>query len=110
MLTRILLVSSLAGPPPFLKGTQGGSLIGKQGATIKTIQDSSNRKIRVVGGNLTFFPRRYSCRGIFVICTENLPIFALPDDNTRRKGGLMDEDKRLKIARFVPRKVSHCYD
>ncbi|KAL4556753.1 hypothetical protein LXL04_034912 [Taraxacum kok-saghyz] len=74
----------LAGPPPFLKGTQGGSLIGKQGATIKTIQDSSNRKIRVVG--------------------ENLPIFALPDDNTRRKGGLMDEDKRLKIARFVPRK------
>lgn len=31
-------------------GTQGGSLIGKQGATIKTIQDSSNCKIRVIGG------------------------------------------------------------
>ncbi|CAI9288493.1 unnamed protein product [Lactuca saligna] len=42
-------------------GTQGGSLIGKQGATIKTIQDSSNCKIRVIG--------------------ENLPIFALPDDS-----------------------------
>ncbi|KAL4556772.1 hypothetical protein LXL04_034931 [Taraxacum kok-saghyz] len=43
----------LAGPPPFLQGTQGGSLIGKQGATIKTIQDSSNRKIRVIGENLS---------------------------------------------------------
>lgn len=32
-------------------GTQGGSLIGKQGATIKTIQDSSNCKIRVIGGD-----------------------------------------------------------
>lgn len=42
-------------------GTQGGSLIGKQGATIKTIQDSSGCKIRVIG--------------------ENLPIFALPDDS-----------------------------
>ncbi|KAI3742641.1 hypothetical protein L1987_60333 [Smallanthus sonchifolius] len=42
-------------------GAQGGSLIGKQGATIKTIQDSSNCKIRVIG--------------------ENLPIFALPDDS-----------------------------
>ncbi|XP_071689453.1 flowering locus K homology domain-like [Rutidosis leptorrhynchoides] len=42
-------------------GSQGGSLIGKQGSNIKTIQDSSNCKIRVVG--------------------ENLPIFALPDDN-----------------------------
>lgn len=42
-------------------GTQGGSLIGKQGATIKTIQDSSNCKIRVIG--------------------ENLPIFALPNDS-----------------------------
>ncbi|XP_076945969.1 flowering locus K homology domain-like [Bidens hawaiensis] len=42
-------------------GAQGGSLIGKQGATIKTIQDSSNCKIRVVG--------------------ENLPVFALPDDS-----------------------------
>ncbi|KAK1426786.1 hypothetical protein QVD17_15466 [Tagetes erecta] len=42
-------------------GAQGGTLIGKQGATIKTIQDASNCKIRVVG--------------------ENLPIFALPDDN-----------------------------
>ncbi|KAF5782392.1 putative K domain-containing protein [Helianthus annuus] len=42
-------------------GAQGGSLIGKQGATIKTIQDSSNCKIRVIG--------------------ETLPIFALPDDN-----------------------------
>lgn len=31
-------------------GSQGGSLIGKQGATIKTIQDSSNCKIRVIGG------------------------------------------------------------
>ncbi|KVI03900.1 K Homology domain-containing protein [Cynara cardunculus var. scolymus] len=30
-------------------GTQGGSLIGKQGATIKTIQDSSNCKIRIQG-------------------------------------------------------------
>ncbi|KAI7749712.1 hypothetical protein M8C21_022108 [Ambrosia artemisiifolia] len=42
-------------------GAQGGSLIGKQGATIKTIQDSSNCKIRVMG--------------------ENLPIFAIPDDS-----------------------------
>ncbi|KAI3829733.1 hypothetical protein L1987_03861 [Smallanthus sonchifolius] len=42
-------------------GAQGGSLIGKQGATIKTIQDSSNCKIRVMG--------------------ENLPIFALPEDS-----------------------------
>ncbi|KAI3682664.1 hypothetical protein L1987_82811 [Smallanthus sonchifolius] len=42
-------------------GAQGGSLIGKQGATIKTIQDSSNCKIRVM--------------------EENLPIFALPDDS-----------------------------
>ncbi|KAL4573736.1 hypothetical protein LXL04_020552 [Taraxacum kok-saghyz] len=67
-------VNSLAGPPPF---AQGGSLIRKQGATIKTIQDFSNCKIRVIGG----FPRRYSCRGIFVICTENLSIFVLPDDS-----------------------------
>nr|XP_043609268.1 flowering locus K homology domain-like [Erigeron canadensis] len=42
-------------------GAQGGSLIGKQGATIKTIQDSSNCKIRVM--------------------SENLPIFAIPDDS-----------------------------
>ncbi|KAI7726529.1 hypothetical protein M8C21_016219 [Ambrosia artemisiifolia] len=42
-------------------GAQGGSLIGKQGATIKTIQDSSNCKIRVIG--------------------ENLPVYALPEDN-----------------------------
>lgn len=31
-------------------GTQGGSLIGKQGATIKSIQDASNCTIRVLGG------------------------------------------------------------
>jgi len=36
-------------------GAQGGTLIGKQGATIKTIQDASNCKIRVVGGNITEF-------------------------------------------------------
>lgn len=42
-------------------GSQGGSLIGKQGAVIKTIQDASNCKIRVGG--------------------DNLPIFALPDDS-----------------------------
>lgn len=33
-------------------GAQGGTLIGKQGATIKTIQDASNCKIRVVGGDI----------------------------------------------------------
>lgn len=33
-------------------GSQGGSLIGKQGATIKTIQDSSNCKIRVTQGGM----------------------------------------------------------
>ncbi|KAK9057363.1 hypothetical protein SSX86_022198 [Deinandra increscens subsp. villosa] len=55
------------GGPPIITtrllvaGAQGGSLIGKQGATIKTIQDSSNCKIRVMG--------------------ENLPIFAIPDDS-----------------------------
>ncbi|KAL8213953.1 hypothetical protein R6Q57_003402 [Mikania cordata] len=54
------------GPPSIstrllVAGAQGGSLIGKQGATIKTIQDSSNCKIRVIG--------------------ENLPVFALPDDS-----------------------------
>lgn len=39
-------------------GSQGGSLIGKQGAVIKTIQDASNCKIRVGGGLLKnhFFP------------------------------------------------------
>ncbi|KAI3749476.1 hypothetical protein L2E82_20088 [Cichorium intybus] len=42
--------------------TQAGNLIGKQGATIKTIQDSSNSIIRVLG-------------------EENLPVFALPDDS-----------------------------
>lgn len=35
--------------------TQGGSLIGKQGATIKSIQDASNCIIRVLGrGTLEF--------------------------------------------------------
>ncbi|KAK2970172.1 hypothetical protein RJ640_019640, partial [Escallonia rubra] len=42
--------------------SQAGSLIGKQGATIKSIQDGSNCTIRVLGG-------------------ENLPVFALPDDS-----------------------------
>ncbi|KAI3698710.1 hypothetical protein L2E82_42467 [Cichorium intybus] len=42
--------------------TQAGNLIGKQGATIKTIQDSSNCIIRVLG-------------------KENLHVFALPDDS-----------------------------
>ncbi|KAM0054088.1 putative K domain-containing protein [Helianthus debilis subsp. tardiflorus] len=45
-----------------LAATQAGNLIGKQGATIKTIQDSSNCVIRVLG-------------------EENLPVFALPDDS-----------------------------
>ncbi|KAJ9564918.1 hypothetical protein OSB04_000884 [Centaurea solstitialis] len=45
-----------------LAATQAGSLIGKQGATIKIIQDSSNCIIRVLG-------------------EENLPVFALPDDS-----------------------------
>ncbi|KAH6824008.1 RNA-binding KH domain-containing protein [Perilla frutescens var. hirtella] len=42
--------------------TQAGSLIGKQGATIKSIQDDSHCTIRVIGG-------------------ENLPAIALPDDS-----------------------------
>ncbi|XP_073051329.1 flowering locus K homology domain-like [Primulina eburnea] len=42
--------------------SQAGSLIGKQGATIKSVQDDSNCNIRVLGG-------------------ENLPVFALPDDS-----------------------------
>ncbi|KAI3449731.1 hypothetical protein Pfo_006396 [Paulownia fortunei] len=42
--------------------TQAGSLIGKQGATIKSIQDDSHCTIRVLGG-------------------ENLPVFALPYDS-----------------------------
>ncbi|XP_023733390.1 flowering locus K homology domain isoform X2 [Lactuca sativa] len=42
--------------------TQAGNLIGKQGATIKTIQDSSGCVIRVLG-------------------QENLPVIALPDDS-----------------------------
>ncbi|XP_027095513.2 flowering locus K homology domain-like isoform X1 [Coffea eugenioides] len=42
--------------------TQAGSLIGKQGATIKSIQDASHCTIRVLGG-------------------EHLPVFALPDDS-----------------------------
>ncbi|KVH94331.1 flowering locus K homology domain-like isoform X1 [Cynara cardunculus var. scolymus] len=42
--------------------TQAGSLIGKQGVTVKIIQDSSNCIIRVLG-------------------EENLPVFALPDDS-----------------------------
>ncbi|KAL0389423.1 UNVERIFIED_CONTAM: Flowering locus K homology domain [Sesamum calycinum] len=42
--------------------TQAGSLIGKQGATIKSIQDDSHCTIRVLGG-------------------ENLPAVALPDDS-----------------------------
>ncbi|GFZ19764.1 RNA-binding KH domain-containing protein [Actinidia rufa] len=41
---------------------QAGSLIGKQGGTIKTVQDASSCTIRVLGG-------------------ENLPPFALPDDS-----------------------------
>ncbi|XP_042006652.1 flowering locus K homology domain-like [Salvia splendens] len=41
---------------------QAGSLIGKQGATIKSIQDDSHCNIRVIGG-------------------ENLPAVALPDDS-----------------------------
>lgn len=43
-------------------GMQAGSLIGKQGATIKLIQDDSHSTIRVLGG-------------------EHLPLFALPDDS-----------------------------
>ncbi|WJX12045.1 hypothetical protein P8452_02584 [Trifolium repens] len=42
--------------------TQAGSLIGKQGATIKTIQDSTGCNIRILG-------------------SEHLPIFALRDDS-----------------------------
>ncbi|XP_052169933.1 flowering locus K homology domain-like [Diospyros lotus] len=42
--------------------TQAGSLIGKQGSTIKSIQDTSSCTIRVLGA-------------------ENLPPFALPDDS-----------------------------
>ncbi|CAK9150043.1 unnamed protein product [Ilex paraguariensis] len=42
--------------------TQAGSLIGKQGATIKSIQDTSHCTIRVLG-------------------EENLPVFAIPDDS-----------------------------
>ncbi|XP_061354009.1 flowering locus K homology domain-like [Gastrolobium bilobum] len=42
--------------------TQAGSLIGKQGSTIKSIQDASGCTIRVLG-------------------SENLPVFALPDDS-----------------------------
>ncbi|KAI3460939.1 hypothetical protein Pfo_017602 [Paulownia fortunei] len=42
--------------------SQAGSLIGKQGATIKSIQDDSHCTIRVLG-------------------EENLPVFALPDDS-----------------------------
>ncbi|GMP90763.1 hypothetical protein CsSME_00041743 [Camellia sinensis var. sinensis] len=42
--------------------TQAGSLIGKQGATIKSIQDASGCNIRVLG-------------------EENIPPFALPDDS-----------------------------
>ncbi|XP_058208638.1 flowering locus K homology domain-like isoform X1 [Rhododendron vialii] len=42
--------------------TQAGSLIGKQGTTIKSIQDASSCTIRVLG-------------------EENLPPFALPDDS-----------------------------
>ncbi|KAG4913208.1 hypothetical protein AAZX31_19G148100 [Glycine max] len=42
--------------------TQAGSLIGKQGSTIKSIQDGSGCTIRVLG-------------------SENLPIFALRDDS-----------------------------
>ncbi|KAL2507795.1 Floweringlogy domain [Forsythia ovata] len=45
-----------------LAATQAGSLIGKQGATIKSIQDASHCNIRVLGG-------------------EHLPVFALPDDS-----------------------------
>ncbi|KAI8523002.1 hypothetical protein RHMOL_Rhmol13G0040800 [Rhododendron molle] len=41
---------------------QAGVLIGKQGATIKSIQDASSCTIRILGG-------------------ENLPPFALPDDS-----------------------------
>lgn len=35
-----------------LAATQAGNLIGKQGATIKTIQDSSNCVLRVLGEGL----------------------------------------------------------
>lgn len=42
--------------------SQAGNLIGKQGSTIKSIQDTSQCTIRVVG-------------------QEHLPLFALPDDN-----------------------------
>ncbi|XP_057964671.1 flowering locus K homology domain-like [Malania oleifera] len=42
--------------------TQAGSLIGKQGATIRSIQDASSCTVRVLGA-------------------ENLPVFALQDDS-----------------------------
>ncbi|OIT40551.1 flowering locus k -likey domain [Nicotiana attenuata] len=42
--------------------TQAAILIGKQGATVKSIQDESHCTIRILGG-------------------EHLPIFALPDDS-----------------------------
>ncbi|KAK4338720.1 hypothetical protein RND71_043207 [Anisodus tanguticus] len=42
--------------------TQAAILIGKQGATVKSIQDESHCTIRVLGG-------------------EHLPVFALPDDS-----------------------------
>ncbi|GER55197.1 RNA-binding KH domain-containing protein [Striga asiatica] len=42
--------------------SQAGSLIGKQGATVKSIEDDSNCSIRVLGEG-------------------NLPVFALPDDS-----------------------------
>ncbi|GJM95922.1 hypothetical protein PR202_ga12715 [Eleusine coracana subsp. coracana] len=55
-LTRLLVPAS-----------QAGSLIGKQGATIKSIQDSSKCVVRIVGFSIYLFP-------------ENVPPVALNDD------------------------------
>lgn len=73
--------------------TQAGNLIGKQGATIKTIQDSSNCIIRVLGKGSLYKYHTYRilyCSKLhfliiillILMCfTENLHVFALPDDS-----------------------------
>ncbi|XP_071738198.1 flowering locus K homology domain-like [Rutidosis leptorrhynchoides] len=62
-----------------LAATQAGNLIGKQGATIKTVQDSSNCILRVLG-------------------EENLPVFALPDDSVVEvQGEPLNVHKAIKL-------------
>ncbi|KAK6143313.1 hypothetical protein DH2020_023661 [Rehmannia glutinosa] len=58
---------------------QAGSLIGKQGATVKSIQEESNCIVRVLGADI-LFDSWVALHNKVPKLNEELPVFALQDD------------------------------